>query len=91
MVTLYQKIINEKLNVRQTEELVKKYLESKTKIKKIKNVSSPNLELTNIENDLVRLLGTKVTVQKNNKGKGKIHMDFYSDSDLQRLLDIIIK
>tara|TARA_B100001029_G_C15057173_1_gene455314 strand:- start:497 stop:1357 length:861 start_codon:yes stop_codon:yes gene_type:complete len=91
MVTLYQKIIYEKLNVRQTEELVKKYLESKTKIKKIKNVSSPNLELTKIENDLVRFLGTKVTVQKNNKGKGKIHMDFYSDSDLQRLLDIIIK
>ena len=63
-MTLYQKIINEKLNVRQTEELVKKYLESKTKIKKIKNVSSPNLELTKIENDLVRFLGTKVTVQK---------------------------
>ena len=46
-------------------------------------------EPTQIENDLISHLGTKVAIQKDKKGKGKIHIEFYSESDLHRILDII--
>ena len=33
--------------------------------------------------------GTKVKIQKNNRGKGKIQIEFYSNDDLQRILEIL--
>ena len=89
MMTLYQKIIREKLSVRQTEDIVKKYSNSSSKSEKVKKVSSRNPEIARIENGLISHLGTKVTIRKDKKGKGKIHIEFYSDSDLHRILEII--
>jgi len=34
-------------------------------------------------------LGTKVTIQKNAKGKGKLNIEFYSEDDLYRIIQII--
>jgi len=89
MMTLYQKIIREKLSVRQTEDIVKKYSNSSSKSEKVKKVSSKNPEISRIENDLISHLGTKVAIRKDKKGKGKIHIEFYSESDLHRILEII--
>jgi len=41
------------------------------------------------ENALISLLGTKVVIQKNKKGKGKIQIEFYNENDLQRILEIL--
>ena len=46
-------------------------------------------EIARIENDLISHLGTKVVIRKDKKGRGKIQIEFYSESDLQRILDII--
>ena len=89
MLTLYQKIIREKLNVRQTEDLVKKYSDSSRKSIKVKKVSSSSFEIVQIENDLISHLGTKVVIRKNNEGKGKIQIEFYSEDDLQRIVEIL--
>ena len=89
MITLYQKIIREKLNVRQTEDLVKKYSDSSQKSVKVKKISSGSSEIVQIENDLISHLGTKVVIQKNNVGKGKIQIEFYSEDDLQRIVEIL--
>ena len=89
MITLYQKIIREKLSVRQTEVLVKKYSESYSKSVKVKKMSSSIPEIARIENYLISHLGTKVVIRKNKKGNGKIQIEFYSENDLQRILDII--
>jgi len=89
MLTLYQKIIREKLNVRQTEDLVKKYSDSSRKSIKVKKVSSSSFEIVQIENGLISHLGTKVVIQKNNVGKGKIQIEFYSEDDLQRIVEIL--
>ena len=89
MITLYQKIIREKLNVRQTEDLVKKYSDSSRKSIKVKKVSSNSSEIVQIENGLISHLGTKVVIQKNNVGKGKIQIEFYSEDDLQRIVEIL--
>ena len=89
MITLYQKIIREKLNVRQTEDLVKKYSDSSQKSVKVKKISSGSSEIVQIENDLISHLGTKVVIRKNNVGKGKIQIEFYSEDDLQRIVEIL--
>ena len=89
MMTLYQKIIREGLNVRQTEILTKKYIDKSPEKSKIKKRSVQNLEIMQLENMLISLLGTKVVIRKNKKGKGKIHIEFYNENDLQRILKII--
>ena len=89
MMTLCQKIISEKLSVRQTEDLVKKYTDSSTKPNKVKRIIFPNPEISKIEKDLISHFGTKVIIRKDNKSKGKIQIEFYSESDLQRILEII--
>ena len=38
---------------------------------------------------LISLLGTKVVINKNKNGRGKINIEFYSESDLQRVLEIL--
>jgi len=89
MMTLCQKVIREKLSVRQTEGLVKKYTDSSTKPMKVKEILFPNPEISKIENGLISHLGTKVIIRKNNKGKGRIQIEFYSEDDLQRIIEII--
>jgi len=89
MMTLYQKIIREGLNVRQTETLVKKYCDKSLGKSKIKKTATKNLEIVQLENTLISLLGTKVLIQNNKKGKGKIKIEFYNENDLQRILEIL--
>ena len=89
MMTLHKKIIREGLNVRQTEMLAKKYSEDSYSKSRVKKIIDRNPEIMKIENALISLLGTKVLIQKNEKGKGKIHIEFYNKKDLQRILEII--
>ena len=89
MMTLYQKVIRSGLNVRQTEELVKNIAESSKELQKIQKSAPRNSEIVQIENNLISKFGTKVVIQKKRGGKGKIQIEFYSDSDLQRILDIL--
>ena len=89
MMTLYQKVIRSGLNVRQTEALVKNIAESSKELQKIQKSAPRNSEIVQIENNLISKFGTKVVIQKKRGGKGKIQIEFYSDSDLQRILDIL--
>jgi ParB family chromosome partitioning protein len=76
-------IVKEKaLSVRQTEILVKNlYKHNKRKNEKIKDIY-----IKDIEDNLKRLLSTKVNIFKTGK-KGKIVIEFYSDDDLERILN----
>ena len=89
MMTLHQKVVREELSVRQTEALVKKYSESFKNNLKVKIVAPKQSDVIHIENELISLLGTKVSIKKNQKGKGKIQIEFYSENDFQRILEII--
>ena len=88
-MTLYQKVIREGLNVRQTEAQVKKYCDQLSEKSKIKKTAGKIPEIVQLENTLISLLGTKVVIQKNKNGKGKIYIEFYNDNDLQRLQEIL--
>lgn len=87
-----EKIIEEELSVRETENLVKKITENNNKEKKEKNQKNEIKFNTDnykyIENDLKSIFGTKVKLS-NNKNKGKIEIEYYSDEDLDRLISMI--
>ena len=89
MMTLFQKIIREGLNVRQTEVLTKKYADKSPVKSKIKKIIGKHPDIVQLENTLISLLGTKVVIQKNKKGKGAIHIEFYNENDLQRIWEIL--
>jgi len=89
MMTLYQKVIREELSVRQTEALVKKYSESFNNNLKVIEIAPKHSELAQIQNELISHLGTKVVINKNKNGKGKIQIEFYSDDDFNRIYKII--
>ena len=75
--------------MRQTEDLVKKYSGSSQKSVKVKKILSGSPEIVQIKNDLISHLGTKVIIRKDKKGKGKIQIEFYSEDDLQRIVEIL--
>ncbi|MCK5533589.1 ParB/RepB/Spo0J family partition protein [bacterium] len=84
---LAQKVVTQKLTVRETEEIVQKY-----KFKKgqagTKEEKTQNPEIVNIEEKLQYVLGTKVKI-KNSGKKGKIEIFYYSLEDLERILKLM--
>ena len=81
---LAQRVIDEKLSVRELERIVKNNKSKKDK----KQSDELNPYYKNIKNQLQEYFGTKVNLSnKNNKGKKEI--EYYSQDDLQRILDII--
>ena len=90
-LVLFEKISKSHLSVRQTEELVSS-LSSTTKKKKVsKKQPKKSPVISEVENNLIHTLGTKVKITLNSNKRGKIHIDFFSKDDLQRIIDIIGK
>lgn len=79
-----KKIIDESLNVRQTEKLIKKLNEKKVVSDK---KEKKDIYIKEIEEKLKNILGTKVIINKSRK-KGKIEIEYYSEDDFQRIMDI---
>lgn len=79
-----QSIIDEGLSVRETEKLIKN-VSSKKKKEKLKKENPYYLD---IKDKLESLFGTKVILE-DKKNKGRIEIEYYSQEDLQRILDIL--
>jgi ParB family chromosome partitioning protein len=85
MIQLLKVVIRRGLNVRQTEELVRrKTAEVKPKIRK-----SPSPHTVVLENRFREALGTKVRLFRSKKG-GKLVIHFFSEEELQAIYDIIV-
>ncbi|RKD31381.1 ParB/RepB/Spo0J family partition protein [Thermohalobacter berrensis] len=81
-------IADKNLSVRETEKLVKKILSKDNEDKKDKKKNKKDPVIVEIEERLRKVLGTKVNINKGKK-KGKIEIEYYSDEDLERILDIL--
>ena len=84
MKNLWKKIVNNALSVRAAESLVK----PKPKKKKIKSVIVPKAPIRAIENQLIEIFGTKVKLKPAQIG-GSIEIIYFSDDDLERIIDLI--
>lgn len=80
-----QRIIDENLSVREVEKLIKDLFKKKNEIKK---EIEQNPYINDIQNRLQDYFGTKVNINSKNK-KGKIEIEYYSDDDLNRILELL--
>lgn len=79
---IYKRILNEGLSVRRVEELVATEETDKKPAKK----AAQRPETIALQNQLTAVLGTKVTVSADEKGKGKMSISFKSAEQLNRIL-----
>ncbi|MBE6052699.1 MAG: ParB/RepB/Spo0J family partition protein [Clostridium sartagoforme] len=80
-----QKVIDEKLSVRELERLIKSIKVDRRPKEKSREISPYYKDVTE---RLQNYFGTKVSISNKNN-KGKIEIEYYSDEDLQRILEII--
>ncbi len=84
-----KEIKEKQLSVRATEELIKNIIANKasqgTVVAKAKPVLAPAYK--RIEDQIASHLSTKVVLDRKKNGKGTIVLEFYNDSDLERILD----
>lgn len=84
---LAQKAIDDGISVRELEKLIKG-LYIKKKEKKNNKDEELNPYYRDVLDRLQNHFGTKVSIS-NKKNKGKIEIEYYSEEDLQRIIDII--
>ncbi|MFA5523708.1 MAG: ParB/RepB/Spo0J family partition protein [Tissierellales bacterium] len=90
-IKLSQVIVEKSLSVRETEKLVRELIESKGKKstkEKTKKGPCQDPVILEIEESLRKFFGTKVTVTKGSK-KGKIEIEYYSEDDLERIIELL--
>ena len=81
----WRAVVSRRLSVRETENLVRR-LKSETKKPQVSKNRSEQIYLTSLAEDLSRHLGTKILIKKDGQ-KGKVEIEFYSNDDLERLID----
>ncbi|WP_347548211.1 ParB/RepB/Spo0J family partition protein [Pseudalkalibacillus hwajinpoensis] len=85
---LADRVVKEKMNVRQLEQLITQLNENVSR--ETKKDEKPDPFLKEKENRLRERLGTSVSIKRSKK-KGKIEIEFFSEEDLARILDVIEK
>lgn len=82
------KIFDEKMSVRETERLVKQVLSNKLE-KILAATREDDFIYRDLEEKFKHIFGTKVSIQRKNNNKGKIEIEYYSEEELDRLVDLI--
>lgn len=82
------KIFDEKMSVRETERLVKQVLSNKPE-KALAATREDDFIYRDLEEKFKHIFGTKVSIQRKNNNKGKIEIEYYSEEELDRLVDLI--
>ena len=80
------KTLKENLNVRQLEALVQRLNDNVPR--ETKKEEKKDIFTVEKETELRELFGTPVSITKS-KNKGKIEIEFYSDDDLERILQLL--
>jgi ParB family transcriptional regulator, chromosome partitioning protein len=86
-LALHRRIIKEHLSVREVEEIVQNRAESKLKTKK--KDPSVSAEIRPIVDNLNAFFGSKIQFKRKDNGSGQIVVNFKSDEELNRILDLI--
>ncbi|MCD8045956.1 MAG: ParB/RepB/Spo0J family partition protein [Clostridiales bacterium] len=87
-----KQIIERNLSVRETEKLVKSILKrgEKAKQKKKEEIDETFLAICdNIVEQMKQIFGTKVEIHQKNRDTGKIEIEYYSQDELDRILQMV--
>lgn len=85
-----QKIFDEKLSVRDTEKLVKKLQKEKKENKDTIDQKDETLDAIyrDLEEQIKQIFGTKVYIKQKNAKEGKVEIEYYSQDELDRIVDM---
>lgn len=83
-----EKILSQGLSVRATEKLVQSMTEPREIKEDIKVQIDPNVRAA--EEELQRVLGTRVTINRKNDKRGRIEIEYYSKEELDRLYQLLL-
>ncbi len=82
-------VVEKAMSVRDTEKLVKLFSspesENKKQLKKLDN----EFVYKDIENKIKDIIGTKVKINRKTNNKGKIEIEYYSNEELERIVELI--
>lgn len=88
-IHLAEKIEKDNLSVREIERAVKA-LEKKPKKKKGKTEDEAlALIFRDLEDRMKVIMGTKVLISRKDKNKGRVEIEYYSESELERIVELI--
>lgn len=85
-------ILDESLSVRETERLVKrlaKEAEEGSEKKEKEKDEALALIYQNLEERMKGIMGTKVSIHNKDKNKGRIEIEYYSEAELERIVEMI--
>lgn len=87
---VWKRIISEGLSVRKVEQIVREIGTQGTKKAKkvIRLHPATESTLQTIESKMRQILGTQVKIHSKSDGKGEIVIEYYSNDDLERILDL---
>ena len=81
-----EKVMKENLNVRQLESLVQRMNEDVSR--ETSKITNKDIFIEEKESQLREIFGTTVSIKKT-KNKGKIEIEFFSEDDLERILELL--
>lgn len=85
-----QRVFDEKLSVREVEREVKKInSDKKNNAKPEKIDKQTEIIYQNLEEQMKQKMGTKVLINPKKNGKGKIEIEYYSNEELNRIVELI--
>ena len=83
------KAFDEKLSVREIEKIVRNI--DKEPKERVINKPQNDFIYRDMEEKLKGIMGTKVTIHNKDNNKGKIEIEYYSQDDFERIMDLIKK
>lgn len=86
---LAQKIEQNHLSVREVEKAVKSLGKEKKGKQKKADDTAMEIVFQDLENRMKSVMGTKVNINRKDRTKGKIEIEYYSESELERIVELI--
>lgn len=90
-IDLWKRILKDDMSVRQLEEVTKKHSKPRKKKEGKSKPKETDPYLESLSNKLRTYFGTRVTIKGKTKQTGEIIIEYYSNDDLERILEIIDK
>lgn len=85
------RIFDEKLSVREVEKIIRSMQKTEEKKEDIQKPLRNEVIYKDLEEQMKRLLGTKVSIQRKNESQGKIEIEYYSEEELDRIISFLKK
>ena len=82
-------IIDQKLSVREVEKLVKLLSKPKKPEKPKEEEKDLSFIFKDLEERMKQAMGTKVIINKKDRNKGRIEIEYYSEAELERIVELI--